>query len=329
MNAWVIMNICKEIQMDNFIEKLKLRSPLIHNITNMVTINDVANIELACGARPIMAMAPQEMDEVTGICDGLNLNIGTPSEERFEAMRIAARRAAKKNIPIVLDLVGVGVSRFRMDFVMSLLDEVHVDVIKGNLSEIKAVMEHSRCDGGVEVTDTAAESDAKALACRAALRYGCICVITGETDYVAQLCDEADCYDNNERSLMSTDTMGTGVMDNCVVNVVASDADGCSHNYRVGSITGGHPMMKRVTGTGCMLSGLICSFVAASCDDKYGAVTAALSCMKRAGGLAASAMAECDMGTNSCHFVKPGNASYRDRLIDAVYHICDGDYALM
>lgn len=329
MNAWVIMNICKEIQMDNFIEKLKSRSPLIHNITNMVTINDVANIELACGARPIMAMAPQEMDEVTGICDGLNLNIGTPSEERFEAMRIAARRAAKKNIPIVLDLVGVGVSRFRTDFVMSLLDEVQVDVIKGNLSEIKAVMEHGRCDGGVEVTDTAAESDAKALASRTALRYGCICVITGETDYVAQLCDEADCYDNNERSLMSTDTMGTGVMDNCVVNVVASDADGYTHTYRVGSITGGHSMMKRVTGTGCMLSGLICAFVAASDDDKYGAVTAALSCMKRAGGLAASAMAECDMGTNSCHFVKPGNASYRDRLIDAVYHICDGDYALM
>lgn len=283
--------------MDNFIEKLKSRSPLIHNITNMVTINDVANIELACGARPIMAMAPQEMDEVTGICDGLNLNIGTPSEERFEAMRIAARRAAKRSIPIVLDLVGVGVSRFRMDFVMSLLDEVHVDVIKGNLSEIKAVMEHSRCEGGVEVTDTAAESDAKALACRAALRYGCICVITGEIDYVAQLCDEAGGYDYNESNVMC--------------------------------ITGGNPMMKRVTGTGCMLSGLICSFVAASCDDKYGAVTAALSCMKRAGGLAASAMAECDMGTNSCHFVKPGNASYRDRLIDAVYHICDGDYALM
>lgn len=315
--------------MDNFIEKLKSRSPLIHNITNMVTINDVANIELACGARPIMAMAPQEMDEVTGICDGLNLNIGTPSEERFEAMRIAARRAAKKNIPIVLDLVGVGVSRFRTDFVMSLLDEVQVDVIKGNLSEIKAVMEHGRCDGGVEVTDTAAESDAKALASRTALRYGCICVITGETDYVAQLCDEADCYDNNERSLMSTDTMGTGVMDNCVVNVVASDADGYTHTYRVGSITGGHSMMKRVTGTGCMLSGLICAFVAASDDDKYGAVTAALSCMKRAGGLAASAMAECDMRTNSCQFIKPGNASYRDRLIDAVYHICDGDYALM
>ena len=65
--------------MNNFIEKLKSRSPLIHNITNMVTINDVANIELACGVRPIMAMAPQEMDEVTGICDGLNLN---RSEER-------------------------------------------------------------------------------------------------------------------------------------------------------------------------------------------------------------------------------------------------------
>ena len=234
----------------------------------------------------------------------------------------------------MLDLVGVGVSRFRMDFVMSLLDEVHVDVIKGNLSEVKAVMEHGRCDGGVEVTDTADESDAKALACRAALRYGCICVITGETDYVAELCDEVDCYDNNERSLMSTDamstdTMGSGVMDNCVVNAVASDADGYTHNYRVGSITGGHPMMKRVTGTGCMLSGLICAFVAADCDDKYGAVTAALSCMKSAGGLAASDMSEHGRGTNSCYFIKPGNAAYRDRLIDAVYHICDGDYELM
>ena len=128
---------------------------------------------------------------------------------------------------------------------------------------------------------------------------------------------------------MSTDATGTGVMDNCVVNAVALDADGYTHNYRVGSITGGHPMMKRVTGTGCMLSGLICAFVAADCDDKYGAVTAALSCMKSAGGLAASDMAEHGRETNSCHFIKPGNAAYRDRLIDAVYHICDGDYELM
>ena len=78
-----------------------------------------------------------------------------------------------------------------------------------------------------------------------------------------------------------------------------------------------------------MLSGLICAFVAADCDDKYGAVTAALSCMKSAGGLAASDMAEHGRETNSCYFIKPGNAAYRDRLIDAVYHICDGDYELM
>lgn len=88
-------------------------------------------------------------------------------------------------------------------------------------------------------------------------------------------------------------------------------------------------MMKRVTGTGCMLSGLICAFAAADYYDKYGAVTAALSCMKSAGGLAASDMAEHGRETNSCYFIKPGNAAYRDRLIDAVYHICDGDYELM
>ena len=203
-------------------------------------------------------------------------------------MRIAARMAAKKNIPIVLDLVGVGVSRFRMDFVMSLLDEVHVDVIKGNLSEVKAVMEHGRCDGAVEVTDTAAESDAKALACRAALRYGCICVITAETDYVAELFDEADCYDNNESSQMSTDATGTGVMDNYVVNAVALDAGGYTHNYRVGSITK-RPSYDEAGDRHRMYAfRLICAFVAADCDDKYGAVTAALSCMKSAGGLAAS-----------------------------------------
>ena len=82
--------------MDKYIENLKIKSPLIHNITNMVTINDVANIELACGARPIMAMAPQEMEEVTGICDGLNINIGTPTEERFTAMRIANQDGTKR-----------------------------------------------------------------------------------------------------------------------------------------------------------------------------------------------------------------------------------------
>ena len=78
--------------MNNFIEKLKSRSPLIHNITNMVTINDVANIELACGARPIMAMAPQEMDEVTGICDGLNLNI------RSKSFKISLRKLKQPNL---------------------------------------------------------------------------------------------------------------------------------------------------------------------------------------------------------------------------------------
>lgn len=272
--------------MDKYIENLRTKSPLIHNITNMVTINDVANIELACGARPIMAMAPQEMEEVTSICDGLNLNIGTPSEERFEAMRIAARTAQKKGIPITLDLVGVGVSRFRMDFVQSLLSDIKIDVIKGNLSEIKAVMEHGRCEGGVEVTDEADDAYIMKLACAVAEKYGCVAVITGETDYIA-----------------------------------GADVE----KEHVESVTGGHPMMKKVTGTGCQLSGLICSFVAANTDDKFGAVKMALQCMKRAGEFAADDMSghepETERTTATRHHMI-GNVTYRDRIIDAVYRIC-------
>ena len=249
--------------MDKYIENLKIKSPL--NITNMVTINDVANIELACGARPIMAMAPQEMEEVTGICDGLNINIGTPTEERFTAMRIAARTAQKRGIPITLDLVGVGVSRFRMNFVQELLSETKIDVIKGNLSEIKAIMEHGRCEGGVEAVDKADENEIKKLVCAAADRYNCVAVITGRVDYIAAV-------------------------------------------------------MKKVTGTGCQLSGLICSFTAANTDDKFGAVKAALQCMKRAGEIAADnsyitdKAVQMDDGNSII-----GNATYKNRIIDAVY----------
>lgn len=285
------------VYMNKYIENLKIKSPLIHNITNMVTINDVANIELACGARPIMAMAPQEMEEVTGICDGLNINIGTPTEERFTAMRIAARTAQKRGIPITLDLVGVGVSRFRMNFVQELLSETKIDVIKGNLSEIKAIMEHGRCEGGVEAVDKADENEIKKLVCAAADRYNCVAVITGRVDYIAVVSKTTDSCNLAEESQY----LG---------------------KFRVAAVTGGHPMMKKVTGTGCQLSGLICSFTAANTDDKFGAVKAALQCMKRAGEIAAD---------NSCITDKDkavqmddgnsiiGNATYKNRIIDAVY----------
>ena len=298
--------------MDKYIENLRTKSPLIHNITNMVTINDVANIELACGARPIMAMAPQEMEEVTGICDGLNLNIGTPSAERFEAMRIAALTAQKKGIPITLDLVGVGVSRFRMDFVQSLLSDVKIDVIKGNLSEIKAVMEHGHCEGGVEVTDEADEAYIMELAGAVAQKFDCVAVITGETDYIAEVSDYGE-YGTNTSFDGNMQVSGLRFME----------------KYKADSVTGGNPMMKKVTGTGCQLSGLISSFVAANPEDKFGAAKAALQCMKRAGELAADDMfckepeTERKAGKTAPEsgYVM-GNATYRDRIIDAVYRIC-------
>lgn len=77
------------------IENVRRHNPLIHNITNYVTVNDVANVLLACGASPIMSDAPQEVEDITTICSGLNINIGTLNERTIEAMLIAGKRRSR------------------------------------------------------------------------------------------------------------------------------------------------------------------------------------------------------------------------------------------
>lgn len=136
--------------MDNIIElknKLSTTHPLIHCITNVITINDCANIILCLGARPLMIEHPQEVAEVTANAKALLLNIGNLTEAHLKSMPIALATANAHHVPVVLDLVGVGCSTLRKELVLEMLTKKHVSVIKGNYSEIKALCWDITTDG--------------------------------------------------------------------------------------------------------------------------------------------------------------------------------------
>ena len=121
------------------LENVRKNCPLIHNITNYVTVNDCANIVIACGASPIMADDKEEVAEITTICSGLNINIGTLNSRTIASMLIAGKRANELNHPVVLDPVGAGASKLRTETAMQLLEDVKFSVIRGNISEIKTL----------------------------------------------------------------------------------------------------------------------------------------------------------------------------------------------
>lgn len=134
----------------NMLENLRKACPLIHNITNYVTVNACANILIACGASSIMADDKDEVADITSICAGLNINIGTLSSRTTSSMLIAGKRANELNHPVVLDPVGVGASKLRTQVAEQLLEEVKIAVIRGNISEIKTLAFGSGNTKGVD-----------------------------------------------------------------------------------------------------------------------------------------------------------------------------------
>ena len=120
-------------------DNVREMKPLVHNITNYVTVNDVANVILACGASPIMSDEPDDVADITSICGGLNINIGTLHKSSIEAMNIAGKVANEQGLPILLDPVGAGASALRTNTAVSLMEELDLSVIRGNISEIKTL----------------------------------------------------------------------------------------------------------------------------------------------------------------------------------------------
>lgn len=143
------------MKLGSYLEKVKEERPLIHCITNYVTANDCANILLAIGASPVMADDIMEVEEITTMASGLNLNLGTLSTNRIPAMLKAGKVASGLGIPVILDPVGIGATSLRKNTFKQLIDEVYIHVLKGNLSEILTIASGSSCGRGVDSTDLA------------------------------------------------------------------------------------------------------------------------------------------------------------------------------
>lgn len=132
------------------LKKLRKKKPLIHNITNYVVMNYTANALLACGASPVMAHAPEEVEEMVSLAGALVLNIGTLTPYWIDSMLKAGKHANELNIPIILDPVGSGATRLRTDSAKRLLNELSINVVRGNASEVLSLAHEGSQTKGVD-----------------------------------------------------------------------------------------------------------------------------------------------------------------------------------
>ena len=254
------------------LENVRKTVPLVYNITNYVTVNDVANVLLACGGSPIMSDEAEDVEDITSVCGGLNINIGTLHKTSIEGMFRAGKKANELRHPVLLDPVGAGASALRTNTALELMRELKLAVIRGNISEIKTLAFGSGTTKGVDadVADAVTEEnldEAVTFVKKFARETGSIIAVTGAIDLVS---DEEKCY----------------------------------------VIRNGRPEMGRITGTGCQLSGMMTAYVTANPENRLEAAAAAVCVMGLAGEIGWSRMQKGD-----------GNATYRNRIIDAIYNM--------
>jgi hydroxyethylthiazole kinase len=165
------------------LRELRARKPLVHQITNYVVMNETANATLALGALPVMAHAPEEVEEFASIAGALVLNIGTLSAAWVDAMLLAGRAANVADVPVVLDPVGAGATRFRTDTAKRILFDVDVAIVRGNAAEVAALAGMRSEIRGVE--SLGAEAGGATVARTAAVSLGAVVSVTGPVDHVS------------------------------------------------------------------------------------------------------------------------------------------------
>ena len=221
---------------------IRQNKPLIHHITNYVTVNDCANITLCIGASPIMSHALEEVEEMVGHAGALVLNIGTLDSSQTASMLLAGHAANNLNIPVIVDPVGAGATRYRTNFMQRLIEELQISVMKGNAGEIGVLAGADAHVRGVDSGDV--NGNLPRIAQNFALESGITIIMTGATDIV-------------------------------------------SNGRQIITIENGHPMMGRISGTGCMATSVIASFAAVSRNTAE-ASAAALAAFGIAGERAAA-----------------------------------------
>lgn len=227
-------------------EEVYHQKPLIHCLTNAISINDCANVVLGLGGKPIMAEHPREVGEITSLANALAVNLGNLTDSRIEAMYISAKMAHECHIPWVIDLVGVGCSSLRRNLANDLITQYKPSVIKGNMSEIRAISCQPSHAIGIDV---------------------------GGLDQVtsANLDEHIQVLKNLSKQTQAT-IVSTGSIDLI------------SHLEESYVITNGSPMLARLTGTGCMINVMIATFL--STGMKLEACLLAVLMMGIAGELA-------------------------------------------
>ncbi len=260
----------------NLIKNVREMVPLVHNITNYVTVNDVANILLACGGSPIMADDEAEAAEITSICGGLNINIGTLNARTVQSMLLAGKKANALGHITVLDPVGAGASKLRTETAAHLLDAVRFSVIRGNVSELKALWGSEAKTKGVDadIADRVTEENLDEMirfAKQFSAKTGAVIAMTGAIDIVA-------------------------------------DAK------RAYAIRNGNGLMSKITGTGCMLSGVVAAYCVANPKHLLDATAAAVAAMGLCGEIGFQRLQQTALS---------GTSSYRTYMIDAMSNLND------
>jgi len=237
----LIEGICQTI------DKVRVQKPLIHHITNYVTVNDCANIVLAIGASPIMADDLDEVEDITSISSALVLNIGTLNKRTIQSMIRAGKKANMLGIPVIFDPVGAGASRLRNETTERIMEEVKITVLRGNMSEVRFVAGLKATTKGVDASEVDKNMtlvSAAEIGKKVAKDSNCIVAVTGATDIVT---------------------------------------DG----KRAAFINNGTEHLSNVTGTGCMCTSLVGSFCGAcETDDLFSACVGGICAMGICGEMA-------------------------------------------
>lgn len=204
------------------LSRIREERPLVHHITNLVVMNDTADVTLHLGALPVMAYAREEVAQMVSQADALLLNLSTPTPDRVESMVIAGRRANEQEIPIVFDPVGAGATALRTESSLRLLEDLSIAVVRGNAGEIASLSEASGLPGGGAVRGVESArggDDPAAVAREMAGKYGTAVAITGERDIVSDA-ERILQVDNGHRWL--TTITGTGGMTTTAIAAFAA-----------------------------------------------------------------------------------------------------------
>lgn len=255
------------------LNNVKEKNPLVHHITNYVTVNDCANITLAIGGSPVMAEDINEVRDMVSLSSSLVINIGTLNSVSVGSMIEAGKRANELNIPVILDPVGAGATIYRTETSKRIISEVKLAVIRGNLSEIKTLYGMETKTKGVDAcvsvsTDGNELTEEKELAKALANKLNIVIAITGAIDIIT---DGKTLY----------------------------------------TVENGHKIMAKVTGTGCMCTSLIGSYLGAG-DNNLLAALAGIVSMGIAGEIAYEGLDKND-----------GTGTLKVKMLDAIYNLSE------